>query len=431
MSRLCAVTTCKQVSNVLCHCCNRDFCWDHLSGHHSFINDQSNSLTNQINILNERLQRLDVDALIERNRQKLDQWRDHSSKTVSRFYDRKCEELEQYYDQLVNEQREEIDQLYKKSNVVDQKQDDIRKNLQLTILNIKKQLDKIEQNIVPINTRSLSINNNLITIGKMTLEEFNIAKLSNPYQILTFSENLSFGMAANDEVLLIDQNSDISLFDKDLTLIGQSVWKYGTIRDICWSSELSSFIAITDQSKAFLVHPKNLTINHIEEMNNHLWLLCTCSKSLLYLASLGNGIVEFSLLPSIYCTRRWDPPITCQKNELIKDIACHENKITLLIANIPNKTTHLVLRSLTTFDQLHSIRLDIKNLSNQLPMHCCPFKDNEWLVAEANSSQLFHITKDGKAKGILLYDQPLYNIVLFGSNILVIRTDNTVNFHEV
>jgi hypothetical protein len=92
---------------------------------------------------------------------------------------------------------------------------------------------------------------------------------------------------------------------------------------------------------------------------------------------------------------------------------------------------HLILRSLTTFDQLFLIHLDIKHPSYQLPIRCCPFKNNDWIVIEANTSHLFHVDKDGKIKGTLKYDRQPYNAVLFGSNILVIRTDNTINFHQL
>ena len=166
-------------------------------------------------------------------------------------------------------------------------------------------------------------------------------------------------------------------------------------------------------------------------MQNQLWISCTCSNLLLYLASLSNGVVEFSLLPSIYYIRRWDPPMTCKKNESIKDIACNDNTLALVVAPYSDEMVYLILRSLATFDQLFSIHLDIKHPSYQLPIRCCPFKNNEWLVIDANTSYIFHIDKDGKVKGTLKYDQPPYNAVLFSSNILVIRTEESINFHEL
>ncbi|CAF2644107.1 unnamed protein product [Rotaria sp. Silwood2] len=183
------------------------------------------------------------------------------------------------------------------------------------------------------------------------MQGFDLTTLSLPYQTFNVSENFGFGLTSNDEFLLIDQNSDLSLFDKDLTMVRQSTWNYGIIRDLCWSSGLACFIIITEKSKAFLVNGNNLSINCIEAMENHLWLSCTCSNSFLYLTSLSNGIVEFSLLPSFSYARRWDPPITCQKKEFTKDITCNEDKITLIVALFSDKIVHLAVRSLATFDQ--------------------------------------------------------------------------------
>ncbi|CAF1569129.1 unnamed protein product, partial [Adineta steineri] len=43
----------------------------------------------------------------------------------------------------------------------------------------------------------------------------------------------------------------------------------------------------------------------------------------------------------------------------------------------------------------------------------------------------FYMCKDGKLQGTLKYDQQPYNALLFGSRILVIRTETTINFHEL
>ncbi|CAF0792435.1 unnamed protein product [Rotaria sordida] len=435
MSQLCANATCKQISHVLCYCCNKNFCLDHLLTHNTLNNYKSNSLIDQINRLHKQLKRLNIDKIVDESRLKLDKWRDNSLKKVHHFYDTKCEELDRYYTGKVRQQQKEIEQLYKKLNELNQKQDTIDENnineLQTNILHLKHKIDKIEQKIIPINIRALTIDNDLIIIGEMKIKGFDLTTLSLPYQTFNISENFELGLASNNQYLLIDQNSDLILFDKDLTIIQQSTWDYGVIHDFCWSSGLVSFIVITEQSKAFLVSGNNLSINSIEGIDNHLWISCTCSNSFLYLTTLSNSIVEFSLLPSFSCMRRWDPPTTCKENEFIKDINCNDDKIALIIVHFSDKIIHLIVRSLTTFDQLFSIRLDIKHLSYQLPIRCCPLKNNEWLVIEANTSQFFHIGKDGKLKRTLTYDQPPYNALLFGSNILVIRTDSTINFHEV
>ena len=200
---------------------------------------------------------------------------------------------------------------------------------------------------------------------------------------------------------------------------------------MCWSSTLDSFIIITEKSRAYLVNGNTLSMNTIQSMHNQLWISCTCSNSLLYVASLSNGIVEFSLLPTISYIKRWDPPMTCQNDQSIKDIACNDLTLALIISPTLNEKVHIILRSLSTFNQLFSIYLDIQHPLYQLSMRCCSFKNNEWLIINTNTSQIFHISKDGKMKGSITYDRSPYNALLFHSNILAIRTEQNINYHQL
>ncbi len=63
MSQPCAIETCKQTSRVLCYCCKKNLCLDHLSNHktlidyrsYSLTDYRSYSLTDQVNILHEQI----------------------------------------------------------------------------------------------------------------------------------------------------------------------------------------------------------------------------------------------------------------------------------------------------------------------------------------------------------------------------------------
>ena len=61
----------------------------------------------------------------------------------------------------------------------------------------------------------------------------------------------------------------------------------------------------------------------------------------------------------------------------------------------------------------------------------CLLKCDEWLVIDHQTSHLLHISKDGKLKFTKKYDPTPQNAVLFGSNILAIRTTNCINFYKV
>jgi hypothetical protein len=436
MSQPCAMPSCNQPSRVLCYCCDKNLCLDHLSNHTTLIDYQSQSLPEQVNLLNEQLKRLDKDKLVDDGRQKLDKWRDESLKKIHRFHEQKCDELERYFILNIRQKQYETDQLYKKLTDYNQKSDlthdDYSKELKIIIFDTKQKFDSIEQKGIPISIHSLSIGNNLIHIGESKTEEFDLTILSSPpYQTFSCSNKFGSALTSNDRYLLIDQNPILSLYDSDLRIVQESSWKNSLIYDMCWSSILSCFIIITEKSKAFLINENNLSIHNIQSMQNQLWISCTCSNSLLYLASLSNGIVEFSLLPSISYIKRWDPPMTCQNNESIKDIACNDITLALLISPYSNKMIYIILRSLTSFVELFTVHLDIQHPLYQLPTRCCPLKNNEWLVIDANTSHIFHINKYGKVKRTLTYDRPPYNAVLFNSTKLVIRTEDSINFHQL
>ncbi|CAF5077322.1 unnamed protein product, partial [Rotaria sp. Silwood1] len=61
----------------------------------------------------------------------------------------------------------------------------------------------------------------------------------------------------------------------------------------------------------------------------------------------------------------------------------------------------------------------------------CLLKYDEWLVIDYSTSHLLHVSKDGKIKAKRLYEPTAHNAVLFGSNILAIRTTNCLNYYGV
>ncbi|UJR34217.1 hypothetical protein I4U23_021623 [Adineta vaga] len=432
MSQRCMIALCRESSKVLCYCCNQNLCLEHLSNHKN-----SNSLIDQVKLLNEEMKRFDIEKFIEHDRRRLTKWRDECFKKISRYYERKCDELEEFYQRKFHEEQKQIDSIQRKLIYLNQYQNTIEDEdfhqFPTIISNTKQKIHNIEQNGIPIHIRSLSIDENFITIGELKFQEFNLNDLSLPYQTLNISKTSTYGITNNEQYLLIDQNSNITLIDRNLRMIEQFTWKHGIIRDMCWSFALRSFLLITEMNKAYLLNEINHSIDCIEPMINQLWISCTCSNSLLYLVSLNNAIVEFSLLPTFISNRRWDQPDTCKKHETIKDISSSDDLLALIVTSEKTQMIHLILRSLATFDEIFSIRLDIIiHPSYHLPMRCCLLKNDQWLVCDANTSRLFHIGKNGKIKGTFKYDQQPFNLVVFDdSKILAIRTENTINFHHL
>ena len=225
-TQLCSIHKCEQSSSVLCYCCNKNLCLDHLSNHRTLIDFQSYSLTDQIRILDEQLKKLNNNTLIHDACQKLEKWRDESMKKIEHFYEQKCEEVDRYFKQNIHQKQYEIEQLNKKQEHL------YENDLKTFILDTKQRTDTIESKGIPINIRSLVINHHLITIGELKTEEFDLNTLSlPPSQTLDCSNKLGSALASNDQYLLMDENPFLTLYDSELNIIEQTSWKYGIIYD--------------------------------------------------------------------------------------------------------------------------------------------------------------------------------------------------------
>ncbi|CAF3879728.1 unnamed protein product [Rotaria sp. Silwood1] len=174
----CAMETCKCKSRVLCHCCNKNLCSDHLKEHDDLINSQVNSLVDEINTLDNQLSVLNVDEVIGKCR--------HDCHMVlDRFYEENCQELQQCCIQQVNHKRKKIHQLKLKINELIQEQevtnDDIF-SLKTTINDIKRDVNQFEEHGILVDVYPLSINQNLVYIEESTSNELDISALSSPYR---------------------------------------------------------------------------------------------------------------------------------------------------------------------------------------------------------------------------------------------------------
>lgn len=56
----CVINKCNRVSRALCHCCNQNICILHLKEHYETLTSQLNPLTDEINVLENRLIEIDV-----------------------------------------------------------------------------------------------------------------------------------------------------------------------------------------------------------------------------------------------------------------------------------------------------------------------------------------------------------------------------------
>ena len=429
MPRACAIDKCKRKWRVTCSCCNKNLCHDHLKEHQDLNNPQLNPLVNEINHLDEQLKLSNTEKLIGDCRLKLDQWRENSCKIINRLYEEKCQELDRRSLQKLDEQRIQLNQIRSKIVELIRQQE----THQDQIKNIQHQIKTIEDTYFQIDIRPLIIDQNSIFIEEFQPNECYFSNILTPYQKIDCTGEWGPVLATNNHYLLIDQHPNLCLVNQQLQIIKQSPWKFDFIRDMCWSSTLNCFIVITRSREIYLVQEKSLASELIQTIEGQDWSCCTCSESSLYLTARreGTNIFQFNLLSSFDLIKRWKPPQSCKQYEIILNTAYKNTKLALVISHSSTNIVQLELRSSTTLDRLWLVRLDITHTMGQPLIRCSALKSNQWLVVDNNTSQLIHVDKDGQIKGISTCNPSPWNAILFGSNLLAIRTKNSVNFHKL
>ena len=431
MPQPCSIETCKRKSCAVCHCCQKNLCIIHLNEHHDLSKSQLNNFLGEVNILAEHLLVLDGE-INDKCHQKLDKWRDNSFMVINHYYEEKNQEIQQHFIERVGKYGREIDKIKGKINDLitdgEATYEDIPP-LKSTIDNIKHDIKLFQEKGIIIDIQPIIITKDLIQIKEWSSNDFDISILPPPFQTINCSNEDWPTMATNNQYLLIDQYPNLHLFDKELNLVKQLSWKYDRIPDMCWSSTLNSFIIITDKDGVFLFNGNTESFEPIQTIEKKDWLSCTCSENTLFLTTPkhGSDIYEFNLLSSFDVIKQWNAPKSCNDNELINNINYNNGTLAVIISHGFKETLKLELLSSKTLDRLWSLFLDTLYNIDRI-YRLCSLKYDEWLVIDHNTSQLFHITKDGKLKVIQKYNPIPQNAVLFDSNILAIRTTNCVNF---
>jgi hypothetical protein len=436
MPRTCAIGKCKRKSRALCPCCNKNLCPDHLKEHEDLNNPQLNPLLNEINTLDEQLKSSNTKKLIGGCREKLDQWRDDSFKLITRLYEQKCQELEQRCLQKLDEQRTQLNQIRSKMTEVIRQQETNEGQLDSTtsiLREIQHEIKGIESSHFQLDIHPFITDENFIFIEESESIECDLSDLSKPYRTIDCSGEWGPVLVNNNRFLLIDRHPNLYLVNQQLQIIKQSSWKFDFIRDMCWSTTLNCFILITRHRQIYLLHEKTLANEPIHSIEEQDWSSCTCSDTSLYLTARreGTNIFEFNLLSSFQLTKRWKPPVSCKQYEIILNMNFKNEKLAFVISHSTTNAIQFELRSSITLDRLLSIKLDLTHTMGQPLIRCSPLKCEEWLVVDSNTSQLFHIKKDGQIKSVSVCNPSPWNAVMFGSNLLAIRTKNSVNFHKI
>lgn len=434
MPSTCTTAECTRTSCALCHCCRQDLCLYHLKEHQEQLISLLDPLVDRINILDNRVNTLDIDLLIGDAREKLERWRLDCYKKIDEFLQEKHQQLTRYANEKIERQRANIEQVRYKMIAVVEEQEVTREDInsfKSQINSLEKQMLRIEQTSFNVFAQSTMVDENLIRIEENNPYQFELSSLSPASKTLHSTKDNWAALATNETSLLIYRESHLCLVDQQLNILKKTVWSFGEIWDMFWSDVLKRFLVINENS-VFLVDEDTMSIESIQMGAKQNWCCGTCSNRSLFLATYrrGSSIMEFNLFPTMEFVKHWKTPETCSKDEGIHDMTYRNEQLFLIIENRMKNTIRVELKSSITFDRLWSIPLEsVKNPKVQI--RCCLFNDFEWIVAYHDLSRLLHIGKDGELKSSFSYSPAPHFASRFGSNLFVVATSKTVNLHPL
>ncbi|CAF2455540.1 unnamed protein product [Rotaria sp. Silwood2] len=434
MPQLCAIEKCTRKSRWLCDCCKQNICLQHLNEHNISLISQLNPLTDEINVLGVRLKTLNIQKIIDNNREKLEQWRQDCYKKIDCLFEQKCQELDQLINEKVDQQRQELNRIHLRITELINTQETTRQEidrLSSTIRQLERNMNNSEETCFTIDTRPLLIDDTFISIKKSIEKELDLSTLS-PASTTIHRPNGSSGpLTCNDQYILVHQHPNICLFNQEMNIIKHAVWSYGRIWDMCWSSTLNRFIVL-GRNNIYLINENTMSINNVYTSVEHDFISCTCSNTLLFACTNNSpsSILEFTLCPTIEIIREWRGPLTCAKDEIIDDMVYNNETLALMIKNKSERPLRMELRYAKMLDRIWALQMDMTCVC-RIAFRCCSLTCNEWLIVDYESGRLLQITRDGKIKKTMKYNPSPHRAILFNSNQLAISTGKHVNLHTI
>jgi len=433
MSQNCTLDKCTRIARGLCDCCHQQLCIQHLSEHNAALINQLNPLTDEFNALSDRLNTLNIQSITDESRRKLEHWRDRSHQQIDRLFEQKCEELDRIMNEKIQKQREEVTHLQSKIAEIIRNQETTRQqidSLKATIHEIKEKMNELEKTSLRVTTQRVVIDGALISIDSMIEHELDLSSLPSPCKTIKRPGGGNVWICANDNYLLIHQEPNLCLVDREMNVVKKVRWNYDDIYDMCWCSTLDRFI-INEGSSIFLFDDSTMTIQKIKTIEETRWSSCTTSEKCLFLSTktVGSIVKKYDLLPSIKLVTEWKSPSTCTNDEWIATIRYNNEKLGLLIRNKLKKSLRMELRSADTFDRIWTLEFDIVCEQNVF-FRCCSLPCNEWLVADYEKKRLLQITNDGKLKAVVPYEKVPWTGTMF-RNMLCIACNNGINCHKI
>ncbi|CAF4213564.1 unnamed protein product, partial [Rotaria sordida] len=364
-----------------------------------------------------------INKISEKYHKKLEEWHLDCYKKIDYLFEQKCQELNQRLIEKIKEQEEEILNIQTKLKEIFDDQETTRKDIDTLTSDIRhlgRMINHIEEKCFDLNTSPLLIDEDLIDIQELDEYKLDLSIFTPIYKTIDCISRDGHPISSNNRFLLIYQNPNLCLYDRQMSIVKQTTWSYGHIWNMCWSSKLNRFI-IVEENTIYLLNENTMLIENVKTIEAKKWLSCTCSDEFLFLSTRqwGSSIDKFRLLTSITFDRYRISSKTYSNDEYINDIVDINNKLILIITNKTKKSVRLELRSSNTLDQLWLLQLDI-TLNQDMIFYACSLDCDEWLITDYETRRLLHVTDNGQIKTIIEYNEIPYSICRFGFNLLAV-----------
>ncbi|CAF1208701.1 unnamed protein product [Adineta steineri] len=423
----CTINECPRLSRVLCYCCTKNYCIEHLKDHNDIYLSQLYQITNEINNLSEHVR--------GQYRRQLDQWRHESHQTIDLYYEKKCQELDNktIQHEKLNQNRQVIEwikskiaQLIREQNTTQQQID----SLKAATNAVQRELQQTSEENFHLNIPPLILDENFIQLDKTRLTFDLYSTVKSNFLTKDLSTENCIVMTNNSTYLLIGQQLHLCLYDHNLNLIKQIPWTYGSIWDMCMSTILSKFIIVAEHG-IFTFDEQTMMIEPLKSLSKQKksWYCCACSDKSLFLTTqqLNTTISEYIFLQNNYSFKRQQ--ICCLNNEYIEHMKCSKDVLVLIISNDLTGERRLDMRSILTFNQLWTISLNIHEKINVIS--CCSLNDKGWLIVDLAQARLIHVTNQGQIKQSIAYEPSPQYAIQFKDDILAILTEQGINLHKI
>lgn len=427
MTRDCEMDTYTSISMQICSCCNQSVCREHSSEHGYSIKLKLNDLNEQIDrVYGDFFSSKSQENLKEKHLVELKRWRSESYEIIDEFYEKKSREIKNYIDEFVNKYDEAILDLKLKladTMTLQQITDDNLTNLTKRFDHFKQQIEQIP---IEITTKPLQFNENLIRIHS---SETNRPQISSRFDTLARIPLSSEAMTSNNDSLLIHQNSNLYLYDDKFKILKTHPWSYDYIKDMCWSSNLNSFLLLTSEQIYSVKHDLS-EIKQLSSIEGRCWQSCTCSETSLFLTKdhWQTSIEEYSLQSSIK-HKKTHQQLTNQTNkQRIDYLEYHEETLALILNDQTNKKIVFELRSIRNFDCLWSYEYDSGYSERKLV--CCSFRLHSWIVIDWQNALIIHLSNNGQCQQIIRYHSHMNFIHFFAQKYLIFSTNSSLHVHH-